>query len=732
MNKKLFLGGLVALSGAAMFVSCGDDNAYDSSVNRDVLVYEAAFVKTFGQPSPNQDWGFGTNSTRALTRAITATPDFSGNKPAQPSFANFNAVNFAPDVANVPVQGSFSNGAGKIDATYTGDINIWTPGSASNPNTLYVIGSHDYTNKNFYVANNTDIYLLENASLTIPKQFQGGCKVYIGKNATLNINTDITNGNISYYNNGGRINVSGNWYIGDTDQTWELASKNGSITIGGMFMIQKDAIVNLDNTQLSIGGNLELNDAVFYYKGKDLTTATTSALHVTDAKYYSDGYAKFASLTVDGANTTSYFPSVVYNDGTMEITGHIGCENGGSLLVNDGSLTGASMNTAGSSSYWNASGQTTITGNTVVNSNGNGWVNDAVFNTNNFSYTAGSVNVFNNCTMNVSNLFYIDLGDTPVNGFQMNSDCSVVTRNFHGDGPFFIHMGGGSLFKVTETATMNATKAHYGIYGDGTTHAVFQANKIVKGTEKQGFEVTYGGNLYIYATESHFEQGHDGDPTHPFIAFEGNCSASNIYAPNFESGKPNIKINKTGCNPGFEGDDGGDEHVDEFIPVIRVMGEDLSISDNSENYEADFDFNDVVFDVMWTSTGAKIRLVAAGGTLPLYVGGQEIHAKFAEVNPNRNISTTTVINATNKTEYAPAIYDITGNFKNADGDYDANLIPVYVKKNGQDVELKALRGKVASKIAVDPKVSWPNENQFIQNVYPNFSKWVKLDVSTFY
>ena len=153
------------------------------------------------------------------------------------------------------------------------------------------------------------------------------------------------------------------------------------------------------------------------------------------------------------------------------------------------------------------------------------------------------------------------------------------------------------------------------------------------------------------------------------------------------------------------------------------MGEDLSISDNSENYEADFDFNDVVFDVMWTSTGAKIRLVAAGGTLPLYVGGQEIHAKFAEVNPNRNISTTTVINATNKTEYAPAIYDITGNFKNADGDYDANLIPVYVKKNGQDVELKALRGKVASKIAVDPKVSWPNENQFIQNVYPNFSKW---------
>lgn len=731
MNKKFFFGSLVALSSAAMVVSCGNDDAYDSSVNRDVLVYEAAFIKTFGQPSPNQDWGFGTNSTRALTRAITPTPDFSGNKPAQPSFATFNAVDFAPNVSNVAVQGSFAKGVGKIDATYTDQVNIWESGSASNPNTLYVIGSHDFTNKNFYVGEYTNIYLLEDASLTIGSQIQKNCKVYIGKNATLNINTDITNGNLSYYNNGGKINVSGKWYLGETNQTWEIVSKDGSITIGGEFMIQKGAIVNLDNTQLSIGGNLELNDVVFYYKGKDLTTATTSALHATNAKYYSDGYAKFASLTLDGDNTTGTFPCVVYNDGTMEITGNIGCENGGTLLVNDGSLSGANMNTAGSSSFWNASGTTTITGNTVVNSNGNGWVNDGIFNTNNFSYTAGSVNVFNNCTMNVSNLFYMNLGDTPVNGFQMNSGGSVVTKNFEGSGPFFIHMGGGSLFKVTDTAKMHATKAHYGIYGDGDTHAVFQARNIVKGAEKQGFEVTYGGNLYVYATESHFAQGHDGDATHPFIAFEGNCSISNIYAPNFESGKPNIKINQTGCNPGFEGDD-DDEQIDEFIPVIRVMGEDLSISDNNENYEADFDFNDVVFDVMWTSDGAKIRLMAAGGTLPLYVGGQEIHAEFAKVNPGRNISTTTVINATNKSDFAPAIFEVKGNFRDTDGELNANLIPVYVIKNGNNVYLEAKRGKVASKIGVDPRVNWPDENQFIENVYPNFSKWVRLEVPTFY
>jgi hypothetical protein len=262
---------------------------------------------------------------------------------------------------------------------------------------------------------------------------------------------------------------------------------------------------------------------------------------------------------------------------------------------------------------------------------------------------------------------------------------------------------------------MNATKANYGIYGDGTTHAVFQARNIVKGAEKQGFEVTYGGNLYVYATESHFAQGHDGDPTHPFIAFSGTCSASNIYAPNFESGKPSIKIGRTGCNPGFEGDDGGDEHVDEFIPVIRVMGEDLSISDNSENYEADFDFNDVVFDVTYTSeTTATITLQAAGGTLPLTVAGRNVHDLF-------NAGETDMINTGAGVTRDPVSFDITCIHKANRG----RDIEIKVKKNGEWVELMANKGVAAAKIAVKPTFEWCEEYLDIQLKYPKFKEWVQ-------
>ena len=59
------------------------------------------------------------------------------------------------------------------------------------------------------------------------------------------------------------------------------------------------------------------------------------------------------------------------------------------------------------------------------------------------------------------------------------------------------------------------------------------------------------------------------------------------------------------------------EKITEHNYTVRVIGEDLTFG---EDVDADFDFNDVVFDVALESNSTWIKLKAAGGTLPLITG----------------------------------------------------------------------------------------------------------------
>ena len=145
-------------------------------------------------------------------------------------------------------------------------------------------------------------------------------------------------------------------------------------------------------------------------------------------------------------------------------------------------------------------------------------------------------------------------------------------------------------------------------------------------------------------------------------------------------------------------------------PDYRIIAEDLSVEDAS-----DFDFNDVVFDVKmnYPNYGEHtIILQAAGGTLPLTVGGREVHDLFG-------VSTTTMVNTGAGVSKAPVTFKYAQNITNV------NEIPVKVQKNGQWIELEALKGKVASKICVKPIYRWCDERKSIDTVYPNFSQWVR-------
>ena len=71
MNQFFKLGTMLTIvAGAAMTISSCSSNEIEPMSASDLALakYEQAFIERFGQPAPNQTWGFG-NVTKALTRA---------------------------------------------------------------------------------------------------------------------------------------------------------------------------------------------------------------------------------------------------------------------------------------------------------------------------------------------------------------------------------------------------------------------------------------------------------------------------------------------------------------------------------------------------------------------------------------------------------------------------------------------------------------------------------------
>ena len=167
---------------------------------------------------------------------------------------------------------------------------------------------------------------------------------------------------------------------------------------------------------------------------------------------------------------------------------------------------------------------------------------------------------------------------------------------------------------------------------------------------------------------------------------------------------------------------------------LRVMAEDLSADEAS-----DFDFNDVVFDVAWTTGNdyATITLKAAGGTLPLKVAGVEVHEKFG-VQPNVMVNTGwNRSNGANNMTAAPFTVSFSPDSNN-DGEVTQDEFLAAVKNIKVEVEkvvntttgdtqwfeLTANEGVACCKFGCSIDFNWVGERTNIDDVY-NFSEWVQ-------
>lgn len=202
---------------------------------------------------------------------------------------------------------------------------------------------------------------------------------------------------------------------------------------------------------------------------------------------------------------------------------------------------------------------------------------------------------------------------------------------------------------------------------------------------------------------------------------KGNYLLAVIDVPNVGVGYYvglDYQAKKSGEGIDLQADGVYDDRVLKIVPAqikadVRVIAEDLSVDEKS-----DFDFNDVVFDVKfnypsWDKT--TIILQAAGGTLPLYIAGQEVHGLFG-------VSETTMVNTGRGVTKAPVTFVLDTSYN------DANNIEIKVKKDGVLIPITAERGKVASKIAVGTDYEWCSETEDIEKKYSNFGKYVKGEI----
>ena len=176
-----------------------------------------------------------------------------------------------------------------------------------------------------------------------------------------------------------------------------------------------------------------------------------------------------------------------------------------------------------------------------------------------------------------------------------------------------------------------------------------------------------------------------------------------------------------------------EEEVDEW-EEIRVIAEDLTVDEST-----DFDFNDVVFDVRrYKKTTSKhqindveVILRAAGGTLPLYVAGYEVHDAF-RVDRDQMVNTNAQSKGLNGQDRAPVTLALTPDeYSGSTIGEIANSIRVYVMKNTVPCDLTAPVGGIASKIGVKSDFNWCEERQDIEKNYSltdgtsPFKDWVQ-------
>ena len=167
------------------------------------------------------------------------------------------------------------------------------------------------------------------------------------------------------------------------------------------FSLNSGAKVYLtEGSSLKLGSYAADGLNIAFYIAGGATLESTGLLKMQTYPVYNHGTIKAKFYEI---NSTS----ILYNVGKLDVEESLIVQSTGNRIVNDGTIECASVTVnAGAvqnNAEWNVSGTTTI------NTNALGWVNNGHWTTYNYAYVGGSENVINNCFLEVTNNFNINI-----------------------------------------------------------------------------------------------------------------------------------------------------------------------------------------------------------------------------------------------------------------------------------------------------------------------------------
>lgn len=699
--KKYFITAVAALSLGGLFTSCTHD-VDGSSSSGDVAQnaqesYEQAFLNTFGRPVEGFDWGFGSSSaTTASTRGTRVFDD----KPTQPSFSSKpsmpttykNTLSEAKTISGITnlLDGITSGGTYYVDdddeTKPWNNNDPWKVDIQSTSLTIYFDGIITFGGNNYQENDGATFCVTEGSTLKL-KSVRNGLKVYLAERATLDL-TDI------------------DWCTFQNNNAAVYMCSGSKINANYLKFVNKLTILN------------------------DGGTINAKYLEVNKSFLYNNGTLKVES-TGNGDNDGKII--------IMNSEGNFGDNQYKSELVNNGTLIGKSLYLEGNSRFYNTlHSSTRISGHSDIKNGDDCWMNDGSYETGSFTIYGQAKHIYNNCKLKVNGEFKLWDSDSK---FVLNGDASLICESFTWKTASF-YMGSKSLLSVENAIySENDVKEGRGFHGPSgnNPYAVIQAGSITKSGDNQ-HSMAYYGNLYI-DTQNHFEQGAkdpmNATPSQPYYYYDSSVKFSFTDAkdPKVVATESPVSIPNSDCSPGYNTTvTPPDNPVTPTTDKVRVIAEDLTTLDG----KADFDFNDVVFDVdLLSNNQVRITLLAAGGTLPLTVGdqgqqesgdyeptmemqkdsqGQDMESVMKyEIHRLFKVATTTMVN-TNAAGGAnrDAVEVIIDNPSTSSDIHEiANAIPIRVYKKGTWIELEkavpvGTRSDklTASKVAVDGTFQW--------------------------
>ena len=709
--KKYLMTAMAAVAMGATFTSCshntdlygggenGETNGRTAEEQAELVkaVYKAAFEQSFGKVAPTVDWGFGSGNSAASTR---------GTRFTLPTFRNTNPI------VKPTVPSGLQNTV-PTDAHYAKDYQNYQKGDV-----IYVNTAYQQLNQpqNF---ENLTIYVDGNVTLAYSFKQDGGTKIVVTENSTLKLGS-MGNGIAVYLAPGATLDITEGFNLDGTpavDWVWNpetfttdqvpktsftFQNSNAGIYMASGAILQATDLNFVNGAELlNDGGTITANsisldqNCTAWNDGS--FTVNSLTLANTGSCFYNAANKTVTAETISSGNTECLF----YNDGIVNASGAITLQNSAAEFINtiDATLTCASYSQAAGGKIHNY-GNVSMAGKTDLTNSNSIWQNDG-------HWTCGSLeasgndmngqNNFNNCYLTVNGEFYLNR-----EAFILGSGAGVKCNSFKIDDTSGFYLGNKSVLDISGTLTTEIINDPYGFFAYGSEYAVVKANSIETTTDDPQ-SINYHGNLLV--------------AINPHLSAEYYTTESSVLFT--KDGKNIATIPETNCNPGYVGSD------EPEATVYRVICEDLNAEDDS-----DFDFNDVVFDIIPNkdaegkvlTSGATIKLICAGGIYHLTVDGVEVHEKFNLSLAGTENGKYPMIN-TGYDSY-PEVEFTTDKDCSTPAKINEN-IKIYVTKPGiAPIELTAKLGEAAAKVLVDNTFIPLGERVSIKKNKPKFKAYV--------